>query len=245
MVGYTKYVELVRPFLGGKKVATTGMTREIQRVEKAVELALTQGPCALVCSGDPGVYALAGLVFEVCIRQGVSIAPFCQDASRHDGLYVEIVPGIPALCAGAALLGAPIGHDFAVVSLSDRLTVWNLIERRLDAAARADFVIVLYNPRSKGRTWQLGRAREILLRHRSGKTPVGIVGRAMRDGQRVSLYTLDTLDEAVVDMETTVFVGNNQTFTQNGLMVTPRGYRDKYDLGPGGSERLKQEEELE
>ncbi|MEW5736713.1 MAG: precorrin-3B C(17)-methyltransferase [Thermodesulfobacteriota bacterium] len=228
VAGYTPYLDLIRPFLAGKALIASGMTREMERVSAAVRAAREQGPCALVCSGDPGIYALAGLVFEVCRAQGIPVSPAGAPPGGPGELTVEVVPGIPSLCAGAALLGAPLVHDFASVSLSDRLTPWETIEKRLDAAALADFVIVIHNPKSKTRTWQLARACEIIARHRPGTTPAGVVRRAMRKNQSVTLCTLEGLPEADVDMETILFVGNSKTFRHGSFLVTPRGYLEKY-----------------
>jgi precorrin-3B C17-methyltransferase len=232
VVGYTTYIDLVAPLLGGKEVFSTGMRQEVARVEAAIDLALGGKSCAIVSSGDPGIYAMAGLVFEMCRQKGIPLTPGPATAGSAAGaLPVEVVPGIPALCAGAALLGAPLTHDFATVSLSDLLTPWDKIARRLDAAAGADFVIVLYNPKSKKRDWQLTRAQEIVLRHRSPDTPVGIVTSATRDHQHLSLVRLAELKDAPVDMQTVVFIGNTSTTRSDGFMVTPRGYTRKYDLG--------------
>jgi precorrin-3B C17-methyltransferase len=205
------------------------MTREVERVEAAVDLSLSGGSCALVSSGDPGIYAMAGLVFEMCRGRGIPVFRPGAPAEKN-GIVLEVVPGIPALCAGAALLGAPLTHDFAVISLSDLLTPWEKIERRIEAAAAADFVVVFYNPKSKRRNWQLEKAGEILLRHRDGNTPVGIVSRAMREGEEVSIVPLARLNEAPVDMQTIVFVGSSASSTYSGYMVTPRGYAEKYEL---------------
>ncbi len=228
MAGYTTYLDLIRPLIEGKKILASGMKKEVERVGEALKTVLSGTSCALVCSGDPGVYALSGLVFELCKENGLKISD--GPACRNDGIHVEVVPGIPALCSGAALLGAPLVHDFAAVSLSDLLTPWETIEKRLYAAASADFVIVIYNPKSKKRSWQLEKAKEIIMRHRDPDTPVGIVTGAMRDNQRVSLTTLANLDTAIVDMQTTLFVGNSATFRFENKMVTPRGYGDKYRL---------------
>ena len=143
-------------------------------------------------------------------------------------LYLEVIPGVPALAAGAALLGAPLMHDFVVISLSDLLTPWETIQKRLELAAQGDFVIVLYNPKSKKRDWQLGAVRDLLLRHKDPGTPVGIVSRAMREGQATTVTTLEDLLTHPVDMQTIVIVGNSQTYTYGGYMITPRGYQDKY-----------------
>ena len=235
VAGYGTYIDLIRPLIDGKDVIRTGMTKEIARVEAAIEAALSGKPCAIVSSGDPGIYAMAGLVFETCQIKGIAIFAPNSDASTDDvsnALRIEVVPGIPALGAGAALLGAPLTHDFATISLSDLLTPWELIEQRLDAAGRADFVIVFYNPKSKKRHWQLEKAQQILLRHRDKKTPVGIVHRAMREHQRVEIVPLGDLHMAEVDMQTTVFVGSSTSSRYLDFMYTPRGYAKKYDIKP-------------
>ena len=176
---------------------------------------------------------MAGLVFETCKIKKVTIVPPDADPSIDADdrlLRLEVVPGIPALCAGAALLGAPLTHDFAAVSLSDLLTPWELIERRLKAAAQADFVIVLYNPKSKKRTWQLEKAQNIVLKYRGKNTPVGIVSRAMRDHQNVEIVTLEHMHTAQVDMQTTVFIGNSSSNQYLDFLYTPRGYAQKYEI---------------
>ncbi len=216
VVGYGRYLDLIRPLISGKETFEAGMTREVERAEKAIELALAGHRVALVSGGDPGIYGLAGLVFEL-LREKGDLAAF----------EIEVVPGLTALNACAARLGAPLMHDFAVVSLSDRLTPWETIERRLRAAAEADFVIVLYNPRSRGRPEHLERARRILLEYRRPETPVGLVRAAGRPGETVLVTTLGTLPVEKVDMQTTVFVGNSETFVLGPWMVTPRGYRGR------------------
>ena len=233
VAGYHKYIELIHPLIDGKEIISTGMTKEVARVEAAIEQALAGKSCAIVSSGDPGIYAMAGLVFETCKIKGIVIVPSRSDpkgADDKDVLRLEVVPGIPALCAGAALLGAPLTHDFAAISLSDLLTPWERIEHRLDAAAQADFVIVLYNPKSKKRNWQLGKARDIILRHRDKDTPVGIVSRAMREQQRIEIVTLDNMHTAEVDMQTTVFIGSSTSSKYLDFMFTPRGYAKKYEI---------------
>jgi precorrin-3B C17-methyltransferase len=233
VAGYSTYIDLIRPLVAGKQLVSTGMTKEVDRVEAALDLALEGTSCAVVSSGDAGIYAMAGLVFEICRSRGISIAPprpGNQPPPPADTLTVEVVPGIPALCAGAALLGAPLTHDFAAVSLSDLLTPWETIAARLDAAAKADFVIVLYNPKSKRRSGHLEQAQKIVLRHRDGRTPVGVVTGAMRAGQSVLITCLADLHQAPVDMQTTVFIGNSTSTTYRDFMLTPRGYARKYDL---------------
>ncbi|MEE4111297.1 MAG: precorrin-3B C(17)-methyltransferase, partial [Desulfobacteraceae bacterium] len=230
VAGYTTYIDLVRPLIEGKQIVSTAMKKEVDRVSAALDLALSGTACAVISSGDPGVYAMAGLVLDMCRERAIAIGR-SESAEDPDRLLVEVVPGIPALCSGASLLGAPLTHDFAAVSLSDLLTPWKTIEARLEAAAGADFVIVIYNPKSRRRAGHLTRAQQIILEHRDPATPVGIVTGAMRENQRVTITTLADLHRADVDMQTTVFVGNSTTFNYNGFMVTPRGYADKYDIG--------------
>jgi precorrin-3B C17-methyltransferase len=233
VAGYNTYIELIRPLIDGKEIISTGMTKEVARVEAAIEQALAGKSCAIVSSGDPGIYAMAGLVFETCKIKGIAIVPPGSNPTRAEDksvLKLEVVPGIPALCAGAALLGAPLTHDFAVISLSDLLTPWELIEQRLEAAAGSDFVIVLYNPKSKKRHWQLEKAREIILRQRDKNTPVGIVSRAMREQQNIEFVTLDDMHTADVDMQTTVFIGSSTSSRYMDFLYTPRGYAKKYQI---------------
>jgi len=235
VAGYTTYIELIRPLIADKNIISTAMMKEVERVRSAVDTALSGNACAIVCSGDPGIYAMAGLAFEMLREMKVfAVAPGKEDtlsqADAGNAMVVEVVPGIPALASGASLLGAPLTHDFAVVSLSDLLTPWETIAERLDAAARADFVIVLYNPKSKRRADHLKRAQEIILRHRDGDTVTGIVTAAMRRHQDVHIIALKDLDKAAVDMQTTVFIGNRASFRYRDFIITPRGYAQKYSL---------------
>lgn len=213
IVGYRTYLKLVEEMMGEKEVISTGMTREIERCLLAARRAASGQKVALVSGGDPGIYGMAGLVLEIIEREGL----FPQ-------LEVEVVPGITSASAAAALLGAPLMHDFAVISLSDLLTPWPLIERRLELAAAGDFVVVLYNPASHRRTGQIRRAREILLKYKSNRTPVGIVRNAYREGQEVIITDLENLLNHPIDMLCTVIVGNSQTRLANGFLITPRGY---------------------
>ncbi len=228
IVGYSTYIDLIQHMIQGKKIISTAMTKEVQRVGAALDEALGGKVVALVSSGDAGIYAMAGLVLEMCAERKLDAAPAASTGCN--GLCIEVVPGIPALCAGAALLGAPLTHDFAAISLSDLLTPWQVIEKRIEAAAMADFVMVIYNPKSKKRHWQLNKAQEITLKHRDGATPVGIVTSAMRPEQRIQMTTLDRLHTMTVDMQTTVFIGNSSTRTFGSFMFTPRGYGGKYVL---------------
>lgn len=198
------------------------MRQEVERCSKAVELA-GEGKCvAVICSGDPGIYAMAGLVFEILGNQ--------QSAAGGQDIQTEVIPGIPALSASAARLGAPLMHDFASISLSDLLTPWELIEKRIEAAATADFVIVIYNPKSRGRPEHIKKARDIILKSRSGNTPVGIVRSATRENESIAITDLDTMLEHEIDMQSTVIIGNSQTFIWRDRMVTPRGYLNKYRI---------------
>lgn len=212
------------------------MTREVERVEKSIDKALSGSTCALVSGGDPGIYAMAGLVFEMCQKREITLirhnAEQIKNNENHANqtLEIEIVPGIPALSAGAALLGAPLTHDFAAISLSDLLTPWEKIEKRLAAAASADFVITIYNPKSKKRDWQLARAKKIIMEHRTGDTSVGVVTSAMRKKQKVVVTSLKDMDQAEVDMQTILFVGNSASVEYLGFMYTPRGYSEKYEI---------------
>lgn len=232
VAGYGLYLDLIAPLIADTPTLRSGMMREVERVESAIAAAVQGRACALVSSGDPGIYAMAGLVFETCALKGIRVLrPGADAPTDGQAIEVEVVPGVPALCAGAALLGAPLTHDFAVVSLSDLLTPWERIAERLEAAARADFVVVIYNPRSRKRDWQLGRARDILLAHRPPETPVGVVRSAMRPEQDVRVVPLAELDAAAVDMQTTLFVGSRSSGRYLEFMYTPRGYAGKYAIG--------------
>jgi precorrin-3B C17-methyltransferase len=236
IAGYTTYIELIQDLVADKKIISTGMMKEVDRVEMAIQESLSGRSCALVSGGDPGIYAMAGLVFEICRKKNIRIyRPQALEADKPHPtrLELEIVPGIPALAAGAALAGAPLTHDFATVSLSDLLTKWEIIEKRLTGAAMADFVIVLYNPKSKKRTWQLKRAQELILEHRDGATPVAVVTGAMRDNQKTAFTRLDQMDTADVGMQTVLFIGSSASVRYMDFIFTPRGYTDKYTVAPG------------
>ena len=211
LCGYTLYVDLLRPFWPEKETFTTGMTREIERCRACLEQAAAGREVALICSGDAGVYGMAAPVLEL--------------APEYPGVEIEIIPGVTAALSGAALLGAPLGHDFCVISLSDRLTEWPLIENRLRLAAQGDFVLCLYNPASKPRPDGLRRACEILLTERSGDTVCGLVRNIGRNGESMRILRLKELADAEADMFTTVFVGSSQSRILGGRMLTPRGYR--------------------
>ncbi len=210
VVGYATYLDLLGDLLADKEVHRSPMRKEVERCRLAVELALAGRRVAVISSGDPGVYGMAGPILEVL---------------RERELPVEIIPGVTAATSAAAALGAPLNHDFAVISLSDLLTPWAVIEKRLHAAAAADFVTVLYNPKSTKRQVQIERAVQIFLKHREEGTPVGIVKNADREHEEVLLTSLKRVLEHDLDMLTTVIIGNSQTYTVNSRMITPRGYR--------------------
>ena len=212
IIGYHVYVDLVKERDPGKEFLTTPMTQEVKRCQMALGLAREGKNVAMVCSGDSGIYGMAALIYEL---RGESPDP-----------EIQVIPGLTAACSGAALLGAPLTHDFAVISLSDRLTPWEKIEKRLENAAQADLSIVLYNPASHGRPDHLRRACDILLRQLPGDRVCGIASRIGREGESSRLLTLSELGTAPVDMFCTVFIGNSMTKSIGEKLVTPRGYRD-------------------
>jgi precorrin-3B C17-methyltransferase len=212
VIGYKTYVALIQLIIKRDAEVVSGtMGREVERAKTAVAKALENKRVVVVSSGDPGVYGMAGIVLEVANREKAAVP-------------IEIVPGITAATAAAAKLGAPLVGDFAVVSLSDILTPWKLIEKRLRAAAEADFVLVLYNPQSQGRKDPLAKAYGILLEYRSPETPVGVVKHVGRKGEETLVATLKQLLELEVDMATTIIVGNSTTRVVGKRMITPRGY---------------------
>lgn len=223
IVGYETYVNLVEDLLEGKEVHRYAMTQEVERAHQCIELAKAGKIVSLVSSGDPGIYGMAGLIYEM----------LAEDRwDRKTGLYVEIVPGVSSLNSCAALVGSPLMTDFAVVSMSDLLVPWEIIVKRVEAAAQGDFVIVIYNPASKKRIHQLRDTRKILLKYRSPNTPVAIVKGAYRESQEVVLTDLENMEhhQDKLGMITTVIVGNSSTFRYNDLMINPRGYTSKYNI---------------
>ncbi len=211
VVGYTTYIALIRDAFPDKRMLSTGMRAEVDRCRLAIEETLKGKNVAVVCSGDSGVYGMAGLIYEL--------------AREYPPIEIEVVPGITAACGGAAVLGAPLTHDFAVISLSDLMTPWEKIEKRLACAAQADFVLCLYNPRSHSRSDYLRRACDIILQYKSPDTVCGYVRGIGRPGEQAVTLTLAQLrEDTQVDMFTTVFIGNEQTVLLDGKMVTPRGY---------------------
>ena len=214
--GYTVYVDLITSMFPEKETFTTPMKKEIDRCKWALETAQSGKTVAMVCSGDSGVYGMAGLLLQLL--------------HSYKDVEVEVVPGITAAISGAAVLGAPVGHDFCVISLSDLLTPWDLIVKRLELAAEGDFITCLYNPRSKKRIEHLTTACKIMLKHRSEDTVCGWVKNIGREGEEYRICTLKELDNEPIDMFTTVFIGSSQTKLVDGKMVTPRGYEKHEDM---------------
>ena len=210
IVGYTVYVDLLKEHFPEKKYLTTGMRREVDRCRLAFEEAEKGALTAMVCSGDAGIYGMAGLMYEV--------------GEDYPEVEIEVIPGVTAAMGGSAVLGAAVGHDVSLISLSDLLTPWELIEERLKCAAKADFVICLYNPSSKKRSTYLKKACELMLEYKSEETVCGIVKNIAREGEQMQILTLKELLHTQVDMFSTVFIGNRQTKVIRGKMITPRGY---------------------
>lgn len=231
VIGYTTYIKLVIDLLDGKEVVKKGMTEEIDRCIEAYEQAKLGKTVALISSGDIGVYGMAGPTYEVLLKAGWT---------PESDISVEIVPGSTALSACASLVGAPLTHDFCSISLSDLLTPWPTIARRIDAVGKADFVIALYNPKSGRRTQQIVEAQEILLKHRAPETPVAIVKSAYRRRQSIQLVRLDEMADCDIGMLTTVLIGNSSTYIEQGLMITPRGYANKYEALTGTAKEGEQ-----
>ncbi|MCW4015965.1 MAG: precorrin-3B C(17)-methyltransferase [Candidatus Bathyarchaeota archaeon] len=215
IIGYKTYVKLIQKIIKKDvEVFSGNMGQEVDRAKKAIQEALENKQVVVISSGDSGVYGMAGVVLEAAARQKVKVP-------------IEVVPGVTAATAAAATLGAPLVGDFAVISLSDILTPWSLIERRLRAAAESDFGIVLYNPQSKGRKKPLAQAHKILLEYRDPKTHVGIVKNAKRQGEKATFTSLKNMLNFEIDMTTVLVIGNSKTYKVNGSLVTPRGYNFK------------------
>ncbi len=218
IVGYKNYLDLISDLIVDKVVYESSMMQEVQRAGKAIEYAEEGKIVAVVSGGDAGIYAMAGLMLEML-------------AEKDKKIKTRVIPGISALNGCAAKLGAPLMHDFATISLSDLLTPWEVIEKRIHAVASSDFVIVIYNPRSKKRTWQIEKTCEIVSGYRDRKsTPVGVVTGSSRDNEVISVSMLDKIDFTEINMQSTVIIGNSSTFIWNGYIITPRGYKNKYVL---------------
>ena len=228
IVGYDTYVSLVEDLISGKEVYRYPMTQEVDRANQAIQFAEKGRIVSLVSSGDPGIYGMIGLIYEILAD---------KKWNRGTGIYVECVPGVSSLNSCSALVGSPLMTDFAVVSMSDLLVPWEMIVKRVEAAALGDYVTVIYNPASKKRVHQLQDTRDIFLKYRNPETPVAIVKGAYRESQAVVLTTLkDILNHSdMLGMITTVIVGNSSTYNYEGMMINPRGYRSKYELVPTAS----------
>jgi precorrin-3B C17-methyltransferase len=223
IVGYETYVGLVEDLIHGKEVYRYAMTQEVDRANQAIGFAENGSAVSLVSSGDPGIYGMVGLIYEILAKKGWD---------RENGIYVECVPGVSSLNSCAALVGSPLMTDFAVVSMSDLLVPWDMIVKRVEAAALGDYVTVIYNPASKKRVHQLRDTRDIFLKHRKPETPVAIIKGAYRETQQVVITSLDRMLEHqdMLGMITTVIVGNSSTYNYKGMMINPRGYTSKYQL---------------
>ena len=223
IVGYETYVNLVEDLIEGKDVHRYAMTQEVERAHQCIDLAKEGKIVSLVSSGDPGIYGMAGLIFEILAESGWN---------PENDLQVELVPGVSALNSCASLIGSPLMTDFAVVSMSDLLVPWEIIVKRVEAAAQGDYVIVIYNPSSKKRIHQLQDTRKLLLKYRKASTPVAIIKGASRKSQTIVMTDLEHLEEHSdkLGMISTVIVGNSSTYNFKDLMINPRGYTSKYNL---------------
>ncbi|WP_138207205.1 precorrin-3B C(17)-methyltransferase [Haloimpatiens lingqiaonensis] len=212
IIGYTKYIDLITPLIQGKEVFSTGMKGEIPRCKKALELS-REKKVAIISTGDAGIYGMAGLILQM----------------KNDEV-VEIIPGVTASSAAASIVGAPLMHDNCNISLSDLLTPYDLIKKRVELATQGDFIISLYNPKSKSRPNNLSEVLNIVRKYRDGKTPVAVVKNALRDGQETYIFTLDDFDDSVVDMLSIVIIGNSQSYIKDNIFITPRGYEKKEEF---------------
>ena len=232
IVGYETYVNIVQDLIDGKDVYRYAMTQEVERAHQCIDLAKSGKIVSLVSSGDPGIYGMAGLIYEMLAESGWD---------PKNGLPVEIIPGISALNSCASIIGSPLMTDFAVLSMSDLLVPWEIIVKRVEAAAQGDFVIVIYNPSSKKRIHQLQDTIKILLKYRKPTTPVAIIKGAFRDSQSVVLTDLENITNYSdkLGMITTVIIGNSSTYNYKDLMINPRGYTSKYNLQEQTNPKLK------
>lgn len=207
VVGYTKYIEMIKPLLKGKKVFSTGMMKEEERCREALDLT-KEGTVAIISTGDAGIYGMAGLILEMKEKE-----------------EVEVIPGVTASSSAGSIVGAPLMHDNCNISLSDLMTDYEDIKRRIDLAAQGDFIISLYNPKSKGRPHYLKEAIDIISRYRGKETPIAVVKHALREGQEAIVTTIESFDDSIVDMMTIVIVGNSKSYIKDGMFITPRGYK--------------------
>ena len=225
IIGYDTYVSLVEDLIAGKEVYRYAMTQEVDRANQAIDFAEKGRIVSVVSSGDPGIYGMVGLIYEILAQKG-------WNREVGNNIYVECIPGVSSLNSCAALVGSPLMTDFAVVSMSDLLVPWDIIVKRVEAAAMGDYVTVIYNPASKKRVHQLQDTREIFLKYRKPDTPIAIVKGAYRESQELVVTTLENMldHQDMLGMITTVIVGNSSTFNYEGMMINPRGYTSKYEL---------------
>ncbi len=233
IVGYQTYVRLVEDLIEGKEVHRYEMTQEVERAHQCINIAKSGKNVSLVSSGDPGIYGMAGLIYEILAEQGWD--------PKSNELEVEVIPGVSALNSCASIIGSPLMTDFAVLSMSDLLVPWDLIVKRVEAAAQGDFVLVIYNPSSKKRIHQLQDTRKILLKYRKPSTPVAIIKGAFRESQSVVLTDLENMENYAdkLGMISTVIVGNSSTYNYKDLMINPRGYKSKYNIQEQKNPALK------
>jgi precorrin-3B C17-methyltransferase len=232
IVGYETYVNLVQDLIEGKTIHRYAMTQEVERAHQCIDLAKSGKIVSLVSSGDPGIYGMAGLIYETLAATGWE---------PSDELKVEIIPGVSALNSCASIVGSPLMTDFAVVSMSDLMVPWEIIQKRVESAAQGDFVLVIYNPKSKKRIHQLQDTQKILLKHRKSTTPVAIIKSAYRESETIVMTDLENLlnfDEEL-GMTSTVIIGNSSTYAYKDLMINPRGYKSKYNLEEQTNPNLK------
>ncbi|BBM48222.1 precorrin-3B C(17)-methyltransferase [Leptotrichia wadei] len=215
IVGYKTYTDLIKEYFPNIEIKSSSMMKEVDRCIEVLKLAKDGKNVALISSGDAGVYGMAGIMYEVI--------------NENDDIEVEIIAGVTATNAAAAIVGAPIMHDYVTISLSNLLTDWKLIKKRLELAAQGDFIVSLYNPKSKGRTTQIAEAQQIMLKYKSKNTPVAIVRNAGRENEEYEITTLENMLNFEINMLTIVLIGNSNTYIKKGKMITPRGYEKKYD----------------
>lgn len=215
IVGYKTYTDLIKEYFPNTEIRSSSMMKEVDRCLEVLDLAKAGKNVALISSGDAGVYGMAGIMYEVI--------------NENDDIEVEIIAGVTATNAAAAIVGAPIMHDYVTISLSNLLTDWKLIKKRLELAAQGDFIVSLYNPKSKGRTTQIAEAQQIMLKYKSKNTPVAIVRNAGRENEEYEITTLENMLNFEINMLTIVLIGNSNTYIKKGKMITPRGYEKKYD----------------
>ncbi|MBO4800610.1 MAG: precorrin-3B C(17)-methyltransferase [Bacteroidaceae bacterium] len=235
IVGYKYYFQFIEPYVReGCECIDTGMKRERERAEQAFSLAEEGKTVVVISSGDAGIYGMTPLIYEMKEASPPTPLQGERGVNSSEAISIQVLPGISAFQKAASLLGAPIGHDLCIISLSDLMTPWEVIERRIKAAAVGDFVTAIYNPKSQGRYWQLYRLQELFLKHRSAETPVGYVRQAGREEQEIKVTTLGAFDPEDIDMFTVILIGNSQTYIADGKIITPRGYSLTPDSSPNG-----------